>query len=87
MEYIKLSLIHIGATGIAFINENYAHDCSFPIHKLSRPRNLEVVDGRSIATGSVTHYALTTATVDCHVELLPFFLTSLGHYPVILGVQ
>jgi len=81
------SLVDSGGTGIAFMNESYAHEHSFPVYPLSTPRTLTVVDGRPIAGGTLTHYTWTTMKIGDHIEQLPMLLTSLGHYPVILGVK
>jgi len=69
------------------MNESYAREHSFPVYPLSNPRTLTVVDGRPIAGGILTHYTWTFMKIGDHIEQLPMLLTSLGHYPVILGVK
>lgn len=81
------TLVDTGGTGIAFMNESYARQHLFPLYRLSNPRTLTVVDGRPIAGGTITHYTWTTMKIGSHYEELPLLLTSLGHYPIILGVK
>jgi len=49
------TLIDSGATGIAFINLDFAHHYHLPLVPLSNPRSLKVIDGRPISSGDITH--------------------------------
>jgi len=51
------ALIDCGATGLAFVDEEFAHHHQLPLRQLKQPRNLEVIDGRPIASGAITHIA------------------------------
>ena len=39
------AMIDAGATGFAFIDENFAHQHKFPLYRRNHPRDLEVIDG------------------------------------------
>ena len=80
------ALIDCGATGIAFIDEDFAHHHQLPLTPLQYPRSLEVIDGRPISSGDITHLANTHLSSLEHHETLPMFVTKLGHYPVVLGI-
>jgi hypothetical protein len=81
------SLVNNGGIGITFMNESYTHKYSFPVYPYSNFRTLTMVDDRPIAGGILTHYTWISIKISDHIEQLPIFLTSLGHYPVILGVK
>ena len=78
-------MIDNGATGFAFIDEDYARCKSLPLHKLKEPRGLEVFDGRPTTSGDITHVAKAQLKIGQHTEALPLFVTKLGHYPMVLG--
>jgi len=80
------ALIDCGATGIAFIDEDFARHHQLPPTPLQYPRSLEVIDGRPISSGDITHVANTHLAILEHQETLLMFVTKLGHYPVVLGI-
>jgi len=80
------ALIDCGATGIAFIDKDFARHHQLPLTPLQYPRSLEVIDGRPISSGNITHVANTHLAILEHQETLPMFVTKLGHYPVVLGI-
>jgi hypothetical protein len=80
------ALIDCGATGIAFIDESFASHHQVPFEKLLIPRSLEVIDGRPIESGDITHLARAKMEIEGHREDLPMFVTKLGHYPIVLGI-
>src|SRR5271169_1965960 len=80
------ALIDSGATGYSFIDEDFARHHNLPLYKLSTPRSLEVIDGRPISSGTITHIAKAHLSIGSHHEKLPMFVTKLGHYPLILGI-
>jgi len=80
------ALIDCGATGIAFIDKDFARHHQLPLTPLQHPRSLEVIDGRPISSGDITHVANTHLAILEHQETLPMFVTKLGHYPVVLGI-
>lgn len=79
-------LVDCGATGYAFVDEEYARDHNLPLFKLNTPRVLEVIDGRPIESGNITHYAKVKVNINGHQETLAMFVTKLGHYPIVLGI-
>ena len=79
------ALIDCGATGYAFIDKDFAATNSLLLCPLKQPRIIEVIDGRQISSGDVTHMTKVTLAINGHKEELPAFITSLGHYPIVLG--
>ena len=75
-----------GATGYAFIDENFARQHNLPKYKLRTPRPLDVIDGRPIASGDVTHMVKVFVKIGNHEEELPAFITTLDHYKLLLGI-
>jgi len=53
------ALIDCGATGMAFIDEDFARHHQLPLTPLQYPRSLEVIDGRPISSSDITHLANT----------------------------
>jgi len=80
------ALIDCGATGISFVDENFARHHQIPLQALKIARALEVIDGRPISSGDITHVARVNLAIQEHREHLPMFVTKLGHYPVVLGI-
>ena len=79
------ALIHCGATGYAFVDKDFATTHAFPLYPLKQHRVIEVIDGRTISSGDVTHMTKISLNIKGHIEKLPAFVTSLGHYPIVLG--
>jgi len=80
------ALIDCGATGIAFIDKDFARHHQLLLTPLLHPRSLEVIDGHPISSGDITHVANTHLTILKHQETLPMFVTKLGHYAVVLSI-
>ena len=80
------SLIDCGASGFAFIDKNFALQHTFPLHSFKDPRRLEVIDGRPIDSGDITHVAKVGLDINKHRERVSAFVTKLGHYPLVLGI-
>ena len=78
-------LVDCGATGYAFIDKEFVCNYNLPLYKLKTPRSLEVIDGRPIESGLITHLTWLRMSIDSHQEDIPMFVTKLGHYPVVLG--
>ena len=81
-----VALIDCGATGFAFIDESFAQRHNLPLQRLSTERNLEVIDGRPIDSGPITHVAKFPLNIHGHKEDMYAFVTKLGHYPLVLGI-
>jgi hypothetical protein len=80
------TLIDTGVTGFAFIDEDFTRRHTIKTHPLKSSRHLEVIDGRHIQSGAITHIVHLTLNINRYVENSPFFVTKLGHYPIILGI-
>jgi len=80
------ALIDCGATGIAFVDQDFVRHHQLPLTPLQYPRSLEVIDGRPISSNDIRHIANTHLAILEHQETLPMFVTKLGHYPVVLGI-
>ena len=59
-------LIDSGATGYAFADEEYARDYNLPLFKLKTPRSLEVIDGRLVQSGAVSHLTKLNMRINCN---------------------
>jgi len=79
-------LIDCGATGIAFIDQDFTCHREVPLQELKEKRQVEVIDGRPIESGDITYIAKVGMRVQDHKEQLPMFVTKLSHYPVVLGI-
>ena len=80
------AMIDTGATGFAFIDENFVRQHKFPRYRLNPPRDLEVIDGRPIESGQITHLTKISCQIQDHTEMLPAFITKLGHFSLVLGI-
>ena len=80
------ALVDCGATGFAFIDKEFVCDHNFPLFKLKKPHCLEVIDGRPIESGLITHMTKLKMTITSHQEKIPLFVTKLGHYCIVLGL-
>ena len=81
-----VALVDCGATGYSFVDESFARHHNLPLFRLSDPRPLEVIDGRPIDSGPITHLAKFDLDIHGHRESLCAFVTKLGHYPLVLGI-
>ena len=80
------SLVDCGASGFAFIDDTFATKHHLPRHALREPRRLEVIDGRPIDSGDITHVVKIGLDINGHRERISAFVTRLGHYPLVLGI-
>jgi len=80
------ALIDCGATGIAFMDQDFARHHQISLQELKEKRQVEVIDRRPIESGDITHIAKVGMKIQHHGEQLPMFVLKLGHYPVILGI-
>ena len=79
------ALIDCGATGYAFVDDEFARYHSLPRYRLKTERELEVIDGRPIKSGNITHMTKISLSINYHEERLLAFITHLGYYPLMLG--
>jgi len=54
-EIPTYALIECGATGIAFMDQDYARHHQIPLQQLKKKRQVEVIDGRPLESGDITH--------------------------------
>jgi hypothetical protein len=80
------ALIDCEATGIAFIEQNFARHHHKPLLELKEKIQVKVIDGRPIESGDITHIDQVGMIFRDHGEQIPMFITKLGHYPVVLGI-
>jgi Reverse transcriptase (RNA-dependent DNA polymerase) len=58
----------------------------FPLTPLTPSVALEVIDGRLISSGKITHLATANKAIYEHSENMSMLVTQLGHYPLVLGI-
>jgi len=80
------ALVDSGATGFGFIDKNFVRHHHLTTFPLTQPRLLEVVDGRPISSGTITTYVELCMDIAGHEERIRLFVTTLGHYPLVLGI-
>jgi hypothetical protein len=80
------ALIECGATVIAFMNQDFACLHQIPLRELKEKKQVNVLDGRSIQSGDITHIAKVGIKLWNLGEQLPIFVTKLGHCPIVLGI-
>jgi len=81
------ALVDCGATGYAFVDEEFARDHNLPLFKLKQPCSLEVIDGRPVESGMITYLTKVEMNINNHREIIPMFITKLGHYSLVLGLR
>ena len=80
------ALIDCRATGIAFMDQDFARHHQIPLQELKEKRQVEVINGRPTESGDITHVAKVGIMIQDHQEQLPMFVTKLEHYPIVLGI-
>lgn len=73
------ALIDCRATGIAFMDQDFACHHQIPVQELNTQKQVEVIDGRSIKSGDITHFAKVGMKVHEHNKQVPLFVNKLGH--------
>ena len=81
------ALIDSGASATGFIDFKFAVAHRFQLTRLKRSIILNVVDGRAIVSDKITHYVEAPMRVSVYQEKLVFLITSLDHYPIVLGIK
>jgi hypothetical protein len=49
-------------------------------------KQVQVIDGRPIKSGDITHIGKVGMKIQVHKEQLPMFITKSAHYPIVLGI-
>ncbi len=80
------TLVDSGATS-SFIDQTFVAQHNIPVVKNSAPVPVEVIDGRTIASGAITHEtAPLKLCIGKHAEKIVLNIISTPHHPVILGL-
>jgi hypothetical protein len=80
------ALVDSNATS-SFIDQTFVAEHNIHVVKKSTPVPIEVIDGRTIASGAITHQ--TTPLELCigkHTEKIVLNIISAPHHPIILGL-
>ena len=80
------ALIDCGANGIVFVDKDFVCHHQLEEKELKQSRELQVIDGRPIESGTITTMARLNIEIRSHQEQLQVFITKLGHYPIVLGL-
>jgi hypothetical protein len=80
------ALIECTATGIAFMDQDFACHHQIPLHELKETKHVEVIDGRHIEFRDITQIGMVGMMIQDHGEHLPLLVTKMGHYPIDLGI-
>jgi len=83
----KHALIDCRATGNAFMDQDFARHHDVPLKELKERRQVKVIDGRTLESGDITHQVEVGMNIQDHKERIPMFITKLGQYPIVLGIQ
>jgi hypothetical protein len=68
------------------MDQDFARHHNIHLQELKERRQVEVIDGRTIQSGDITHLAQVGMKIRDHKESLRMFVTNLGHYPVVVGI-
>ncbi|KAH0611537.1 uncharacterized protein H6S33_010802 [Morchella sextelata] len=80
------ALIDTGASGYAFIDESFVRHNNLAMTPLRKSRQVDVMDGRPIQSGEITHIVDVSLDIHGHREIASCFVTKLGHYPIVMGI-
>jgi len=72
------ALIDCGATRFAFMDQDFARPHKVPLQELKENRQVDVIDGRTIESGDITHLAKVEMGIQDHPEQIPMFVMKLG---------
>ena len=64
--FSSYTLVDCGATGYVFVDKEFECNHDLPLYKLKTPRSLEVIDGRPIESGLITHLTRLRMSIDGH---------------------
>jgi cyclophilin family peptidyl-prolyl cis-trans isomerase len=70
-----------------FIDQTFVAQHNIPVVKKSAPVLMEVIDGKTIAFGAITHETtFLELRIGKHAEKIVLNIISTPHHPVILGL-
>ena len=81
------ALINSGGSAITFINTRFVALHKFLLTWLRRPLILNIINDRAISLDQITYYTKVIMRIQNYSKRVPFILTNLGHYPIILGIK
>ncbi|KAK4698190.1 hypothetical protein P7C70_g8098, partial [Phenoliferia sp. Uapishka_3] len=80
------AMIDSGSQSFAMISKDYANALELPTIARSRPRGIEGFNGSPDASGLSEFTSPVLVTIGEHSELVCFDVTTLVHYPIVLGI-
>jgi hypothetical protein len=80
------ALVDCGCTGLSFMIEAFICQHNIPCYQLKIPKTQEVIDGYAISSSNITEYVAVQCIIGDYHETLMAYITSLGYYPLILGI-
>ena len=80
---LVITLMDIRATGVS-MHHTFAQACHAKIQSKTIPREVRVIDGRTISFELITQEATIELCVGDHREIVTVDLTNTGHYPCVL---
>ncbi len=82
----SVTLVDSGATS-SFIDQTFVAQHNIPVVKKSTLVPVEVIDGRTIASGAITHETTPLELyIGKHTEKIVLNIISTPHHPIILGL-
>ena len=79
------AMIDSGATS-CFIDIQFCRNRGFELIRKQRPITVEVIDGREISSGAITHEARLRLSIAGQTEETIFDVMKLGHNDLVLGI-
>jgi hypothetical protein len=80
------TLSHCGTIGYVFIDQDFTDCHDLPLYCLKTPHGLAVIHGQKISSYNIMHILEAYLSIHEYHEMLPMFITKLGHYPIMLGI-
>jgi len=68
------------------MHQEFSRHHEVRLTELKERSQVEVINGRTIESGDITHLAEVEMSIQDHKERIPMFVTKLGHYPIALGI-
>ncbi|KAK4700362.1 hypothetical protein P7C70_g5887, partial [Phenoliferia sp. Uapishka_3] len=80
------AMVDSGSQSFAMISQDYANALELPTIQRSHPRGIEGFNGAADASGLSEFTAPVLVKIGEHSELICFDITTLAHYPIVLGI-
>jgi hypothetical protein len=68
------------------MDQDFVCHHQIPLQEMKEKKQVEVIDGRPIESGDITHIAKVGMQIQEHKEQHSMFITKLGHYQIVLGI-